>query len=111
MGDESALTLLTGSTPDTGAEYPSGWTITVPKFDMELSVTPVIKDQELDTRGTTMIVYWEGACEVSGKVGEQDINGSAYVELVGYDRSHEQPNLSRFLLGNSFDFLSRIVGK
>ena len=28
------------------------------------TVTPVIKDQELDTRGTTMIVYWEGACAV-----------------------------------------------
>lgn len=103
----------TGSwkSPKTGAEYPSGWKITVPRLAAEILITPVIKNQELDTRGTTMIVYWEGACEVSGKVGEKELTGCAYVELVGYDRSHDQPNLSRFLLGNSFDFLTRILGK
>ncbi len=61
-------------------------------------------DQELDTRGTTMIVYWEGACEVAGKAGEWDVTGRAYVELVGYDRSHDQPNLAFFLMGSSFEF-------
>jgi len=80
-------------------------------LEIELDVTPVIENQELDTRGTTMIVYWEGACKISGKAANNKIRGRAYVELVGYDRSHDQPNLSRFLLGNSFDFLGRIVGK
>jgi len=88
--------------PKTQATYPSGWTIKVPKFDLDLTVTPVIEDQELDTRGTTMIIYWEGACEVKGKAGNDDVLGRAYVELVGYDRSHEQPNLAYFLMGNSF---------
>ncbi len=90
--------------PHTKATYPSGWKITVPKFDLELNVEPVIKDQELDTRGTTMIVYWEGSCDVTGKSGESDVNGRAFVELVGYDRSHDQPNLAYFLMGNSFEF-------
>ena len=66
--------------------------------------SPVMEDQELDTRGTTMIIYWEGACEVKGKVGEKDVSGRAYIELVGYDRSHESPNLAYFLMGNSFEF-------
>ena len=91
-----------------GAEYPSGWQISVPRKNISLNIVPVIADQELDTRGTTMIVYWEGACDVSGHAGDREIKGNAYVELVGYDRSHVQPNLSRFLLGNSLDFLKNI---
>lgn len=89
--------------PHSGATYPSGWRLRVPRFGIDVIVTPVMKDQELDTRGTTMIVYWEGACTVHGQHGGIETNGRAYVELVGYDRSHEQPSLSAFLFGNSFD--------
>ncbi|MGI8566654.1 MAG: lipocalin family protein, partial [Pyrinomonadaceae bacterium] len=52
--------------PRTGAYYPSGWRLRVPRFGIDVTVTPVMKDQELDTRGTTMVVYWEGACTVKG---------------------------------------------
>ena len=52
-----------------------------------------------------MIVYWEGSCRVIGNVGEQPVRGRAYVELVGYDRSHENPNLASFLVGNSLDWI------
>ena len=90
--------------PQTGAIYPSGWNVKVPKFDLDLTVSPVMNEQELDTRGTTMIVYWEGACEVKGKAGGADVLGRAYVELVGYDRSHDSPNLAYFLMGNQFEF-------
>ena len=93
--------------PHTKATYPSGWKVKVPKFELDLTVKPVIEDQEIDSRGTTMIIYWEGACVVEGKAGENDVQGRAYVELVGYDRSHEQPNLAYFLMGNSFEFPSK----
>ncbi|REJ78049.1 MAG: hypothetical protein DWQ47_17020 [Acidobacteria bacterium] len=86
-----------------GATYPSGWEVTVPSLDISYIVSPVLEDQELDTRGTTMIVYWEGACRVSGKRNGSSILGNAYVELVGYDRSHEAPNLAHFLMGNEFE--------
>jgi predicted secreted hydrolase len=89
--------------PHTGAVYPSGWRLGVPRFGVDVSVTPILKDQELDTRGTTMIVYWEGACLVSGRHGNEEVKGRAYVELVGYDRSHEQPSLSAFLFGSALD--------
>jgi len=89
--------------PHTGATYPSGWRLTVPRFGVDVRVEPVIRDQELDTRGTTMIVYWEGACEVSGTSGAASVEGRAYVELVGYDRSHEQPSIFAFLFGDSLD--------
>jgi predicted secreted hydrolase len=89
--------------PQTRAVYPSGWVVRVPRFGLEVAVEPVLKEQELDTRGTTMIVYWEGACTVKGRHGEQQTEGRAFVELVGYDRSHEQPSLSAFLLGSAME--------
>lgn len=85
--------------PASGATYPSGWKISCPKFGIELEVTPHLRDQELDTRGSTMIIYWEGACSVSGTSSGEPVDGNAYVELVGYDRSHESPNLAHFLMG------------
>ncbi|HWW74935.1 MAG TPA: lipocalin family protein, partial [Pyrinomonadaceae bacterium] len=66
--------------PHTGATYPSGWRLRVPRFGLDVTVTPVLKDQELDTRGTTMIVYWEGACAVEGRRDETAVEGRAYVE-------------------------------
>ncbi len=89
--------------PHTGAVYPSGWRLTAPRVGVEATVTPVIQDQELDTRGTTMIVYWEGACTARGTRDGRDVEGRAYVELVGYDRSHEQPSLTAFLFGGALD--------
>ena len=87
--------------PTTRTVYPSGWRLKIRRFDIELQVEPTHKNQELDTRGTTMIVYWEGACDVTGKRRGKQIGGRAYAELVGYDRSHENPSLSRFLLNGT----------
>ncbi len=95
----------TWKSPRSDGEYPSGWRVKVPDLGIDLSIEPVIQDQELDTRGTTMIVYWEGACKVTGSKDQVPVIGNAYVELVGYDRSHDRPDLSRFLLGNYLDFL------
>jgi hypothetical protein len=78
---------------------------------MELTITPVIADQELDTRGTTMIVYWEGDCSVTGTVAGSGVSGNCYAELVGYDRSHEKPDLGSFILGDSRDLFSRFIPK
>lgn len=89
--------------PHTDAVYPSGWRLRIPRYGVDVKVVPVMQDQELDTRGTTMIVYWEGACRVEGRHGNEQAEGRAYVELVGYDRSHEQPSLSAFLFGNSLE--------
>lgn len=91
--------------PNSGAVYPSSWRVCVPEMRISLDIVPMIKDQELDTRGTTMIVYWEGSCRVSGMVGEQAVTGRAYVELVGYDRSHDNPNLASFLVGSPLDWI------
>jgi predicted secreted hydrolase len=89
--------------PETEAMYPSGWRLRVPRLDIDIRIEPTMKNQELDTRGTTMIVYWEGTCDVEGTRVGSEIKGRAYVELVGYDRSHERPSLTTFIFGSALD--------
>lgn len=64
----------------TGAIYPIQWDINVPSQAIDIRVTPVMLEQEMNTRGTTGIVYWEGAIEISGSHA-----GKGYVELTNYD--------------------------
>ncbi|MDY6972354.1 MAG: lipocalin-like domain-containing protein [Thermodesulfobacteriota bacterium] len=67
-----------------GGIYPSGWDINLPEKNIRLKVVPLVKDQELITNESVRVTYWEGACKVSGKIGEDKVKGSAYVELTGY---------------------------
>lgn len=64
----------------TGAVYPVRWRVQVPKHGIDVTVTPTFPEQELDTRATTGIVYWEGAVRVAGSR-----TGVGYVELTNYD--------------------------
>lgn len=70
--------------PHTGISYPSGWRITLPQERLDLTLTPVLRDQELDTRATTGVVYWEGAVRVAGTRGDKPVAGDGYTELTGY---------------------------
>jgi predicted secreted hydrolase len=70
--------------PATGADYPSGWTIRIPGEGLTIDLLPTVADQELDTRPTTGIVYWEGSQVVSATRGGAPVGGQAYVELTGY---------------------------
>jgi predicted secreted hydrolase len=72
------------TSPATGATYPAGWSIDIPGEALEIALTPTVADQELDTRATTGVVYWEGSQRVSATRGGEPIAGEAYVELTGY---------------------------
>lgn len=85
--DSSQFTVTpTGSwrSEKTGVTYPSGWKINVPHEQIELYVTPTVRDQELVTEQTTGVTYWEGRNSVRGTWSGAEAKGSAYVELVGY---------------------------
>ena len=71
----------TWTSPDTGAVYPAGWRVVVPAYGVDVRVAPRLADQEMDTRATTTIVYWEGAVAVTGSH-----TGRGFVELTNYDR-------------------------
>jgi predicted secreted hydrolase len=70
--------------PATGADYPAGWTIRLPGQDLTIELTPSVAAQELDTRATTGVVYWEGSQRVRATRGGVPLDGKAYVELTGY---------------------------
>ncbi|MCA9520907.1 MAG: carotenoid 1,2-hydratase, partial [Myxococcales bacterium] len=70
--------------PHTDSTYPLGWVIKVPQYDLEVTVTPQISDQEFYVSSFGSPKYWEGLCTVVGTRGGQGVSGHAYVELTGY---------------------------
>ncbi len=70
--------------PATGADYPAGWTIEITSEALEIALVPTVAAQELDTRATTGVIYWEGSQRVRATRGGIDLSGEAYVELTGY---------------------------
>jgi predicted secreted hydrolase len=81
--------IATGSwtSPRTDARYPAGWTITIAGHALTIDLTPTVPQQELDTRATTGVTYWEGSQRVSARDGTRPLGGQAYVELTGYGPS------------------------
>lgn len=72
--------------PNTLAKYPASWNISIPKYGLELKVTPRFENQELNTKNSTGVTYWEGACKVEGRQQMRFLKGKAYVELTGYGK-------------------------
>lgn len=66
--------------PRSGAVYPAGWRIRVPSADLDLTVEPLVPDQELDVS----IRYWEGAVRIEGTSRGRPVQGRGYVEMTGY---------------------------
>jgi len=69
--------------PHSGATYPSGWSVKVPQANLSLTITPYLRDQELNVS----YAYWEGAVKISGSIEGSPVSGSGYVELTGYSGS------------------------
>jgi hypothetical protein len=65
----------------TGAKYPVGWRIEVPRERLQLTIKPVLENQELALMPLT---YWEGAIEITGTRDGKPIKGRGYLELTGY---------------------------
>ncbi len=63
-----------------GTRYPSRWRLVMPALGLDVTVSPVLADQELVTSPR----YWEGAVDVSGIRSGRTVGGRGYVELVGY---------------------------
>jgi RND superfamily putative drug exporter len=80
----SVETLDDWTSDRTGATYPSGWRVTIPGEQLVITLTPTVLDQELDTRPTTGVIYWEGSQHVAATRAGQPLSGEAYVELTGY---------------------------
>lgn len=75
QGDVQVEVLNRWTSPRSGASYPAEWRFYVPDENIELHLTPLLNDQELDVS----FVYWEGAVKIEGMQ-----TGYGYVEMTGY---------------------------
>jgi len=80
------------TSPTAGRVWPQEWAMVFPGYSLLLDST--LRSQELDTRATTGVVYWEGAHDVTGfkdvdlfedPTNGRPTNGQAYVEMTRYD--------------------------
>ena len=70
-----------------GATYPARWIVKIPPHQIEMLLTPTVKDQELITKESTRVTYWEGSVKVEGRCGNDPAKGVGYAELTGYAKS------------------------
>jgi predicted secreted hydrolase len=70
--------------PRTGARYPAKWRIGVRPLGLDVTISPLLPDQELVTEESTGVTYWEGTCRVDGSRQGHPVTGRAYAELTGY---------------------------
>jgi predicted secreted hydrolase len=71
--------LRTWRSPRTQIDYPVAMKLRAAEHTFELR--PVMDDQELDSRVSTGVIYWEGAVTAHGRSG---VAGRGYLELTGY---------------------------
>lgn len=79
------------TSPRTGARYPIKWKVVIVPLRYELTVTANLADQEMRTRRSTDVVYWEGSVRMQGTAGGKPVDGVGYVELTGYDKPFDAP--------------------
>ena len=90
--DQMAITPLGAwHSKKSGATYPMGWRVSVPSFGIAVDIHPVMRNQELITRASTNVTYWEGAVDVTGSFGNIAVSGAGYVEMTGYERAFRSP--------------------
>ena len=76
--------------PATERGYPTMAQVLVDPYTIDLQ--PTLLNQELDTRATTGVIYWEGSQVVTasrlfaGDIDPTPIGGEAYIEITRYGR-------------------------
>jgi predicted secreted hydrolase len=84
-GNDFQLTPLTyWTSPASKKKYPAKWRVQVPAQGYDLTVEPLVPNQELALRffHAFTMYYWEGMCRVTGTHNGQPIIGKAYVEIT-----------------------------
>lgn len=84
-GSAQINVLATWTSPDSGVTYPAKWRIVAPARQLDVEITPLIPDQEMDLSQR----YWEGAVTFKGTLAGKPVAGAGYVELTGYGAQHD----------------------
>ena len=83
------------TSPVTGATYPSGWALEIDSLGLDLTIVPVVSDQEVTLGLPASSAYWEGKASIGGSQNGEPVSGNAYVELSGYADPDPVPWLQR----------------
>jgi len=90
--DEFLVTVRnTWKSPHSKAVYPAGWRLQIFPSQLDLTIKPNLADQEMQTSGSTGVIYWEGSVTIEGTRAGQPVVGQGYVELTGYDKAFDAP--------------------
>lgn len=89
--DFTVTPLDTWKSPASGADYPARWRVQVKPLELDLVVTPLMAEQELQTPGSTQVTYWEGSVEATGRAGQKPLAARGFVELTGYAHPFDAP--------------------
>lgn len=64
--------------PRTGARYAVSWRLAIAPLDLDLTLAPLIADQELDLA----LRQWNGEVQIAGRQHGTDLGGSGRIELT-----------------------------
>ena len=78
--EDLVLEVTDNWTGPSGEKYPSGWRMKIPSMNIDLKITPSVKDQLMNVS----IRYWEGSVMIEGIKNNLNISGKGYAELTGY---------------------------
>ena len=84
LGDFRFKGVDTWKSERSGAVYPMGWEVEVPAHGLRLRVAPYARAQEIESKGSTGITYWEGGVFAESVSDERKLTGLGFVELPGY---------------------------
>ncbi len=75
--------------PRSEAVYPMEWKLEIPSQNLKLKVEADFHDQELITRKTTQVTYWEGSASVTEESARDLPVTKGYLEMTGYDAKNK----------------------
>jgi predicted secreted hydrolase len=84
LADIETTVLAHWKSTRTAGRYPAGWRIRIPTAAIDVTIGPLVADQELVNTVSTGITYWEGAVNGKGTSKGKEVAVEGYVELTGY---------------------------
>ncbi|MBA3994133.1 MAG: carotenoid 1,2-hydratase [Cyanobacteria bacterium DS2.3.42] len=76
--------------PLSKGNYPINWEVEIPEKQIKLQVNADFDSQELVTKRSTDVTYWEGASTITGTKMGKPITGEGYVEMTGYSENFKK---------------------
>ena len=91
LADIKSEILDTWKSRRSGAPYPARWRLQIAPLSLDITITSNLPDQEMRTRGSTNVTYWEGSVSIDGTKNNYPVHGEGYVELTGYAGAFDAP--------------------